>query len=114
MTFDNTTGTTSGSSTIFVGVASLGVSNIYQTTNGGSTCMLFRDDVRETLMIDIGAALPTFDNTLMPHKGVHSPQEGVLYVSFADGAGPYDGTAGKVCCIYLFSIFSALITGYAR
>lgn len=32
----------------------------------------------------------------MPHKGVLSPTEKVLYVSYSDGAGPYDGTKGKV------------------
>jgi len=32
----------------------------------------------------------------MPHKGVLSPAEKALYVSFANGAGPYDGTAGRI------------------
>lgn len=27
---------------------------------------------------------------------MHSAAEGALYVSFANGAGPYDGTAGRV------------------
>ena len=32
----------------------------------------------------------------LPHKGVLSPAEKTLYVSYADGAGPYDGTNGTV------------------
>ncbi|KAG8856494.1 hypothetical protein FRB91_000775 [Serendipita sp. 411] len=80
VTFDNTTKTSSGSSRIFVGVASLGAPNVYQTTNGGTSW----------------TALPVFNNTLIPHKGVHSFKEKALYVSFSNGAGPYDGTAGRI------------------
>lgn len=32
----------------------------------------------------------------LPHKGILSPSEHVLYVSYANGAGPYDGTNGTV------------------
>lgn len=32
----------------------------------------------------------------LPHKGVLSPSEKTLYVSYANGAGPYDGTNGTV------------------
>jgi hypothetical protein len=32
----------------------------------------------------------------IPHKGVLSPAEKVLYVSYANGVGPYDGTNGTV------------------
>jgi xyloglucan-specific exo-beta-1,4-glucanase len=80
VTFDNTTKTSTGSSRIFVGVASLGVPSIYQTTNGGNSW----------------TALPIFNNTLIPHKGVHSPKEGVLYVTFANGVGPSDCSAGRI------------------
>ncbi|KAG8843052.1 hypothetical protein FRC20_004089, partial [Serendipita sp. 405] len=80
VTFDPTVKTSSGSSRIFAGVASLGKANIYKTTDGGSSW----------------SALPIFNSTLIPHKGVHSPAEGVLYVTFANGAGPYDGSAGRV------------------
>ncbi|KAG8823462.1 hypothetical protein FRC19_003786 [Serendipita sp. 401] len=80
VTFDPSIKTSSGTSRIFVGVASLGAANIYQTTNGGSSW----------------AALPIFNNTLIPHKGILSPSEGALYVTFANGAGPYDGSAGRV------------------
>jgi len=32
----------------------------------------------------------------LPHKGVLSPAEKTLYVSYANGAGPYDGTNGTL------------------
>jgi hypothetical protein len=32
----------------------------------------------------------------LPHKGVLSPAEKTLYISYANGAGPYDGTNGTV------------------
>lgn len=80
VTFDPSLKTSSGTSRIFVGVASLGKANVYQTTDGGSSW----------------SALPIFNSTLIPHKGILSPSESSLYVTFANGAGPYDGTAGRV------------------
>ena len=32
----------------------------------------------------------------LPHKGKLSPAEKALYISYADGSGPYDGTNGSV------------------
>ncbi|KAF7339698.1 Carbohydrate-binding module family 1 protein [Mycena sanguinolenta] len=81
VTFDSTSGT-SGSPTprIFVGVANLGSTNIYMSTNAGATW----------------SAVPGQNTTYLPHKGVLSPVEKVLYVSYSNGAGPYDGTLGSV------------------
>ncbi|KAJ7293306.1 hypothetical protein C8J57DRAFT_1043549 [Mycena rebaudengoi] len=81
VTFDATTGT-AGTATqrIFVGVANLGSTNIYVTTNGGTTW----------------SALAGQPTTYLPHKGVISPAEKVMYVSYANGAGPFDGTLGAV------------------
>ncbi|KAJ7492893.1 hypothetical protein FB451DRAFT_1220016 [Mycena latifolia] len=82
VTFDSTSGT-AGSPTprIFVGVANTpGTSNIYVTTNGGTTW----------------SAVAGQNTTYMPHKGVISPAEKVMYVSYSNGAGPYDGTLGSV------------------
>jgi len=81
VTFDSTSGT-KGTATprIFVGVANLGASNIFVTENGGSTW----------------AAVAGQNTTFLPHKGVLSPAEGTLYVSYSNGAGPYDGTLGSV------------------
>ncbi len=39
-----------------------------------------------------GTAVPGQNNTFIPHKGVLSPAEKALYISYSDGAGPYDGT----------------------
>ncbi|KAG6842504.1 hypothetical protein C0991_000030 [Blastosporella zonata] len=81
VTFDKSSGT-SGSATprIFVGVANVNSSNIFVTTNGGTSW----------------TAVAGQNTTYIPHKGVLSPSEGALYVSYSNGAGPYDGTLGSV------------------
>ncbi|KAJ7919159.1 Oligoxyloglucan reducing end-specific cellobiohydrolase [Mycena leptocephala] len=81
VTFDSTSGT-AGSATprIFVGVANQGSSNVFVTTNGGTTW----------------SAVAGQNTTYLPHKGVLSPAEKVLYISYSNGAGPYDGTLGSV------------------
>ncbi|KAG6850815.1 hypothetical protein H0H93_008118 [Arthromyces matolae] len=89
VTFDKSSGT-SGSATprIFVGVANINSSNIYVSTNGGSSW----------------SAVAGQNTTYLPHKGVISPSEQALYVSYSNGAGPpisyanyqYDGTLGSV------------------
>jgi xyloglucan-specific exo-beta-1,4-glucanase len=82
VTFDSTSGT-SGQATprIFVGVANNpGQESIFVTENGGSTW----------------TAVPGQNTTFIPHRGVLSPAEGLLYVSYSNGAGPYDGTLGSV------------------
>ncbi len=43
-----------------------------------------------------GTAVAGQQQTYFPHKGVLSPAEGLLYVSYSDGTGPYDGTLGAV------------------
>ncbi|KAI0043817.1 carbohydrate-binding module family 1 protein [Auriscalpium vulgare] len=81
VTFDPSSGS-SGSATprIFVGVVSNGTSNIFVTTDAGSSW----------------SAVPGQNTTYFPHKGVYSPAEKSLYVSYSDGAGPYDGTLGAI------------------
>ncbi|KAG6813089.1 hypothetical protein H0H92_014148 [Tricholoma furcatifolium] len=81
VTFDQTSGT-SGTATprIFVGVASNGTSNVFVTENAGSTW----------------TAVAGQNTTYFPHKGVLSPSEEALYISYSNGAGPYDGTLGSV------------------
>ncbi|KAJ6627205.1 hypothetical protein B0H10DRAFT_2161291 [Mycena sp. CBHHK59/15] len=81
VTFDSTSGTP-GTATprIFVGVANQGSSNVFVTTNGGTTW----------------SAVAGQNTTYMPHKGVLSPSEKVMYISYSNGAGPYDGTLGSV------------------
>ncbi|KAI5897742.1 glycoside hydrolase family 74 protein [Schizophyllum commune H4-8] len=81
VTFDSTSGS-SGSPTprIFVGVASAGEDNIFVSEDAGATW----------------DAVAGQNNTFIPHKGVLSPSEGLLYISYSNGAGPYDGTLGSV------------------
>ncbi|KAF9480067.1 Oligoxyloglucan reducing end-specific cellobiohydrolase [Pholiota conissans] len=92
VTFDKTSGS-SGSPTprIFVGVASNGTNNVFVSNNAGNTW----------------SAVPGQNTQFFPHKGVLSPAEKVLYVSYSDGAGPYDGTAGAV---YKYNITSGVWT----
>ncbi|KAI5117689.1 hypothetical protein M0805_003479 [Coniferiporia weirii] len=81
VTFDSTSGK-SGTATprIFVGVANLGSDSIFVSNDAGSTW----------------SAVAGQDTTYIPHKGVLSPAEKTLYVSYSNGGGPYDGTLGSV------------------
>lgn len=81
VTFDSTSGSP-GSPTprIFVGVASNGTDNIFVSEDAGSTW----------------TPIAGQQQTYFPHKGVLSPAEGLLYISYSDGTGPYDGTLGAV------------------
>ncbi|KAJ7597257.1 hypothetical protein C8J56DRAFT_919622 [Mycena floridula] len=92
VTFDSTTGT-AGQATqrIFVGVANKGSNNIFVSTNGGSTW----------------AAVPGQNTTFLPHKGVLSVAEKLLYVTYSDGGGPYDGVTGAV---YKYNLTSSVWT----
>lgn len=89
VTFDKNSGT-SGKATprIFVGVANKGSNNVFVSNDSGSTW----------------TAVAGQNTTYLPHKGVISPSERVLYVSYSDGAGPYDGTLGS---IYKYNISSS-------
>ncbi|CAE6528734.1 unnamed protein product [Rhizoctonia solani] len=81
VTFDSTSDKVGdGTSRIFVGVANAGSNSVYVSNDAGSTWTAV-------------AGQPT---TYLPHKGVLSPSEKVLYVSYSDGSGPYDGTKGAV------------------
>ncbi|TFY66171.1 hypothetical protein EVG20_g4923 [Dentipellis fragilis] len=81
VTFDSTSGS-SGSATprIFVGVVSNATDNVFVSNDAGSTW----------------SAIPGQNTTFFPHKGVLSPAEKSLYISYSDGAGPYDGTNGAI------------------
>ncbi|RAO66001.1 uncharacterized protein BHQ10_002013 [Talaromyces amestolkiae] len=81
VTFDTTSGT-KGSPTprIFVGVVDTGKS-VFKSEDGGVTWAWVS-----------GEPLYGF----LPHKGILSPQEKTLYISYSNGAGPYDGTNGTV------------------
>ncbi|KAJ8518405.1 hypothetical protein ONZ45_g4516 [Pleurotus djamor] len=92
VTFDSTSGS-SGSPTprIFVGVATVGANNIFVSNDAGATWS------------PVAGQITTF----LPHKGVLSPAENTLYVSYSDGAGPYDGEGGA---IYKYNIATSTWT----
>ncbi|KAI5118809.1 hypothetical protein M0805_005151 [Coniferiporia weirii] len=80
VTFDSNSGTSSGSSRIFVGVANMGSDNVFVTEDGGVTW----------------SAVEGQNNEFIPHHGIFSPADSVLYIPYANGIGPWDGTAGYV------------------
>lgn len=65
------------------------------SNDAGSTCALISAPRPTRTMIDflsfLGSAIPGQNTQFFPHKGVLSPAEKTLYISYSDGAGPYDG-----------------------
>jgi len=92
VTFDSTSGT-SGQATprVFVGVANMGSNSVFVTEDAGNTW----------------SAVAGQNSTFIPHRGVLSPADKMLYVTYANGAGPYDGTLGSV---YSYNITSGVWT----
>lgn len=82
VTFDSTSAVTNGAtSRIFVGTASNGTQQaVWQSTDAGATW----------------SAVAGQPAAFFPHKARLSPSEKVLYLTYSDGAGPYDGTNGGV------------------
>ena len=79
ITFDPRTGTPGNATqTIYVGVADK-ANSVYRSTDGGATWQ----------------AVPGQPTGYLPHHGVLS-STGMLYISYSDGCGPYDGAKGDV------------------
>ncbi|KAG8899715.1 hypothetical protein FRC00_001041 [Tulasnella sp. 408] len=85
ITFDASS-SSSGQATkrIFVGVdpkANVGTASVYVSNDAGATWSAV-------------SGQPLTNN--LPHKGVISPSQGLLYITYNNNAGPYDGTLGTV------------------
>ncbi|KAK8062167.1 fungal cellulose binding domain-containing protein [Apiospora hydei] len=82
VTFDTTSAKAEGGATsrIFVGTADNKTASLYVTEDAGATWAAIKDQPKK----------------FFPHKGKLSAAEKALYISYADGSGPYDGTDGAV------------------
>ncbi|KAK3692309.1 hypothetical protein B0T22DRAFT_446973 [Podospora appendiculata] len=81
VTFDSTSALTNGAtSRIFVGTTDNITASVYVSNDAGSSW----------------AAVPNQPKTYFPHKCKLQPTEKALYLTYSNGAGPYDGTMGAV------------------
>ncbi|KAK3945487.1 glycoside hydrolase [Diplogelasinospora grovesii] len=81
VTFDSTSTLLNGAtSRIFVGTADNITASVYVSNDAGSTW----------------TAVANQPKTYFPHKCKLQPTEKALYLTYADGTGPYDGTMGAV------------------
>ncbi len=78
VTFDSNGTPGNATQTIYVGVADKG-NSIYRSTNGGATW----------------AAVPGQPTGFLPHHGVLA-SNGILYITYSNHCGPYEGTDGDV------------------
>ena len=108
--FDPRTGSAGkATQTIYVGVAQPDGTNIYVTKNGGTTwaavpgqptCTLTGTQTTGTVACTNGATWSVASDApgpgFFPDRAVLAPTTGMLYVTYSNGAGPYDGTMGDV------------------
>lgn len=81
VTFDSTSDVVNGAtSRIFVGTADSITASVYVSEDAGATW----------------SAVPDQPGTYFPHKCKLQPEEKALYLTYADGTGPFDGTSGAV------------------
>ncbi|MGA2352842.1 MAG: hypothetical protein ABSF70_20590, partial [Terracidiphilus sp.] len=108
--FDPRTGSSGkATQTIYVGVAQPDGTNIYVTTNGGTTwaplagqptCALTGTQTTGTVACTNGASWSVASTApapgFLPQHAVLDSVNGFLYVTYSNGAGPYDGLMGDV------------------
>jgi hypothetical protein len=108
--FDPRTGSAGkATQTIYVGVAQPDGTNIYVTKNGGATwaplagqptCTLTGTQTTGTVACTNGASWAVASDApgpgFFPNRAVLAPTTGMLYITYSNGAGPYDGTMGDV------------------
>lgn len=90
------TSSTSGQpcQTIYIGVANRqGENSVFVTYDGGSTWAPLPG--QPTTIVVPDSTKPTVTKGLFPHHGVLA-SNGILYIPYSDGLGPYDGTKGEV------------------
>lgn len=81
VTFDSTSSLINGAtSRIFVGTADNTTASVYVSNDAGATW----------------GPVAGQPGKYFPHKGKLQPDQKCLYITYADGAGPYDGTMGGV------------------
>jgi len=80
--------------TIYVGVANKkGEDMVYRTLDGGATWSAVTGQPHNIVVPD--SSNPSKTRGLFPHHGVLA-SNGILYISYCDGVGPYDGQKGEV------------------
>ncbi|MGA2652692.1 MAG: cellulose binding domain-containing protein [Terracidiphilus sp.] len=108
--FDPRTGSAGkATQTIYLGVAQPDGTNIYVTKNGGTTwaplagqptCTLTGTQTTGTVACTNGASWAVASDApapgFLPNRAVLAPTTGMLYITYSNGAGPYDGTMGDV------------------
>ena len=108
--FDPRTGSSGkATQTIYVGVAQPDGDNIYVTTNGGTTwaplagqptCTLTGTQTTGTVACTNGASWSVASDApapgFLPQRAELDPVNGQLYITYSNGAGPYDGVMGDV------------------
>lgn len=88
---------TSGSpcQTLYIGVANKkGENMVFVTKDGGATWSAVAGQPAKTIVADPEKA-PGVTTGFLPHHGVLA-SNGMLYISYSNGSGPYDGTKGEV------------------
>jgi hypothetical protein len=108
--FDPRTGSSgSATQTIYVGVAQPSGDNIYVSKDGGNTwapvpgqptCTLTGTQETGSVTCTNGGSWTITDYApapgMFPDRAVLAPTTGMLYVTYSNGAGPYDGSQGDV------------------
>jgi hypothetical protein len=108
--FDPRTGSSGkATQTIYVGVAQPNGTNIYVTTNGGTTwsalagqptCTLTGTQTTGTVACTNGASWSVASGApapgFLPQRAALDTVNGYLYITYSNGAGPYDGIMGDV------------------
>lgn len=80
--------------TIYIGAANKkGEDMVFQTLDGGATWQAVPGQPKKIVTADSEAPFKT--TGLFPHHGVLA-SNGVLYIPYSDGVGPYDGRKGEV------------------